>query len=109
VLWVFGSFISSPTYIIESEYNIPAVDDSYLSNRKTFLYHMDVWRLFEAKELEELEFYQKVDGANVFVIEWADKITDILENIKAEAIVLWVEIDYGIGEFDRVIRVSDFG
>lgn len=100
--------ISSPTFIIESVYDIPGADDSYVESRNLEFIHMDTWRLFDGQELEELDFYKQVDNCNVFVIEWADKILDVLKRVSSESIIIWIEIEYGEGESERNIKVSDF-
>lgn len=100
--------IKSPTYIIEDEYNIQAPEGSFVHDRQVKLFHLDVWRLYEAKELEDLNFYRQVEECNVFVIEWADKVIPVLKNVVSDAIVIWVEISYGEEEEERKVVVSDF-
>jgi L-threonylcarbamoyladenylate synthase len=100
--------ISSPTYTLENIYKIPAVENSFLESKKISLIHMDTWRIYSSEELEALDFYNQVDDCNVFVIEWADKIIDVLEKISSETIIVWVEIDYSNKENQRLIKISDF-
>lgn len=100
--------ISSPTFIIENNYIIPVVRDSYLSIHRTELIHIDAWRLYDTSELEQLDFLKQVDELNVFVIEWAEKVIDILEQVSAEAIILWIDIEYGKGKNIRSVTISDF-
>ncbi len=100
--------IKSPTFIIENNYKIEGKEGSYLSQKKIELIHIDVWRLFSGKELKELDFLEQVENSNIFVIEWADKIVDLLKEISSDAVVLWVEIKYGENELEREIVVSDF-
>ncbi|MBD3362483.1 threonylcarbamoyl-AMP synthase [Candidatus Dojkabacteria bacterium] len=100
--------ITSPTFIIENNYQIPAVENSYLSQKDVELIHIDVWRLHNSKELEDLNFFKQIGEGNVFVIEWADKVIDILKKVTSDAIILWVDIEYGKARNERKITISDF-
>jgi tRNA threonylcarbamoyl adenosine modification protein YjeE len=80
--------INSPTFIIEKEYNIETVPDSYLSEKKPMLYHIDTWRLFDGAELKQLGFFDQVSKGNVFSIEWADKVTELFERISEDAVIV---------------------
>jgi tRNA threonylcarbamoyladenosine biosynthesis protein TsaE len=60
--------ISSPTFtilLIHEEGRIP-------------LYHFDVYRIEEPEEMEEVGFDEYMDGDGVCLIEWAEKIADLL-------------------------------
>ncbi len=58
---------NSPTFVIMRSYegNIP-------------LYHFDVYRLSGSAEFEEIGYEEFIYGSGVSVIEWADKIDDVL-------------------------------
>lgn len=100
--------INSPTFTIEKEYVIKTAPESYLSEKKTTLYHIDTWRLFKSSELEQLGFFEKVSKGNVFVVEWADKILDLLKNISEDAVIIWIKIEHQNEESIRLISVSNF-
>lgn len=100
--------INSPTFIIEKEYVFSTPTDSYLSQKKPKFYHIDTWRLFEASELEQLGFVQKVAEGNVFAVEWADKIAELLKRVSEDAVIIWVKIEHGEGDSSRKIVVSDY-
>lgn len=100
--------INSPTFIIEKEYKIETVSDSYLEEKKPTLYHMDTWRVHEASEIEELGFFDQVLAGNVFAIEWADKIADLFEKVSPDAVIVWIKIEHGEKENTRHIIVSDY-
>lgn len=100
--------IQSPTFIIEREYLIPGVEGSYVAERKPKLFHIDTWRLFEQVELEDLHFVQQVAEGNVFVVEWADKVSELLERVSEDAVIIWVKLDYGQQLTERKITVSDY-
>ncbi len=73
--------ITSPTFIIVHEYALP--------NRPYQLYHIDLYRIESAAEAcgTGLEDYFFGDG--VCVIEWADRIVDILPKDR-----LWIRLRY---------------
>ncbi len=100
--------IQSPTFIIEKEYSVAVPDDSHLSNKKPFLYHIDTWRLFEPLELEELGFINQVAAGNIFSIEWADKVTELFKRVSEDAVIVWIKIEHGTSETSRTITVSDY-
>lgn len=100
--------INSPTFIIEKEYKIGAVADSYLAEIKPMLYHIDTWRLFEPTELEQLGFFEQVAKNNIFVIEWADKVTEVFEKTAEDAVIIWIKIEHTDEENKRKIIVSDY-
>ena len=59
--------VTSPTFTLMNEY--PG---------KTALYHLDMYRLSGVRELEEMGYEEYLGGDGVLVIEWAEKIRDIL-------------------------------
>lgn len=78
-------FVTSPTFTIINEYNgdVPVA-------------HIDVYRLSDAGELEEVGFRDYLKEY-VVIIEWADLVIDILPEE-----ILWVELET-IGEQERRI------
>ncbi len=100
--------VNSPTFIIEKEYKVSVATKSYLSKKKPFLYHIDTWRLFDSTELKTLGFFEQVAKGNVFVIEWADKVTEVFEKVSEDAVIVWIKIEHGKNETERKITVSDY-
>jgi len=100
--------VSSPTFIIENEYQISTLPDSYLSEKKPTLYHIDTWKMFESSELEQIGFFEQVSKNNVFVVEWADKVADVFEKVSEDAVILWIKIEHSSLENERMITVSDY-
>lgn len=84
--------IVSPTYIIEAEYE----------NKK--LIHIDSWRLTSGEELRELGFSKRIVDRAVIVIEWAERVVDLIKEHNDEAIIIWVKISYGATENERLIN-----
>ncbi|MBU1137028.1 tRNA (adenosine(37)-N6)-threonylcarbamoyltransferase complex ATPase subunit type 1 TsaE [Patescibacteria group bacterium] len=61
--------ITSPTFVIFKKYLFSAGN----------LYHVDCYRIKDAKDLAELDFSETLKlKENVILIEWAEKIKDIL-------------------------------
>lgn len=61
--------VASPTFNIVLEY--PEVQPP--------LYHFDVYRLDEASELEDIDFYALVEDEGVSLIEWGEKFDEALD------------------------------
>ena len=64
--------VTSPTFVLEKIYK--------LSNQKfSHLIHIDAYRLESSNELKQLGWDTIVlDKGNLIVVEWADKVEDIL-------------------------------
>ncbi len=60
--------INSPTFTILKEYH-----DGRLP-----LYHFDVYRIGSEDEMDEIGYYDAIDGDGVCLIEWSQLIQDIL-------------------------------
>lgn len=60
--------VNSPTFTILQIYD----------EGKMPLYHFDVYRIEESEEMEEVGFDDYIDGDGVSVIEWPERIEDIL-------------------------------
>lgn len=84
--------VCSPSYTLVNEYDgrIP-------------LFHFDLYRLEDAKDINELGFEEYLEGEGVSVIEWADVAPDLLplEHLKID-----IQI---ISENKRNIAVSGKG
>lgn len=81
--------VTSPTFAIENEYGD--------------LFHFDAWRLEKSEELRALGFEDLIKNKKVIAVEWADRVPDIIREFDDEAIIIWVKIEYGKGENDRVL------
>ena len=84
--------ISSPTFTIVNCYEgtLP-------------IYHFDVYRIDDSDEMYEIGFEEYVYGNGISIIEWSEKIADILPENRYE-----IEIckDYSIHEDFRTISIN---
>jgi tRNA threonylcarbamoyladenosine biosynthesis protein TsaE len=85
--------ITSPTFTIVQE---------YMSGRIP-LYHFDVYRLNSEEEMYELGYEEYFFGKGVCVVEWADKI---LELIPQDSII--IRIEYGTNEEQRIYHIENY-
>lgn len=74
--------LTSPTYVILKNYEIPSVEDEGMTVSDDFfknLIHIDAYRLDKAEELQKLNWdFYKNNPDNLILIEWAEKVSDIL-------------------------------
>ncbi len=88
--------VTSPTFSLVEEYDVP--------KSKLELQHFDAWRLGDSAELEALGFLKMVENRNMIIsIEWAERVADLIKKYRDEAIIVWVKIEYGKNEDDRLI------
>ncbi|NQT30576.1 MAG: tRNA (adenosine(37)-N6)-threonylcarbamoyltransferase complex ATPase subunit type 1 TsaE [Candidatus Saganbacteria bacterium] len=84
-----ADYVTSPTFIIINEYN----------GRLPF-FHVDLYRLNDATEVEDLGIEEYFERGGVCVIEWAEKLGDLApKNFQ----LVKIEI---LGENERKICVS---
>ncbi len=86
-------YVTSPTFTLINEYpgRIP-------------LYHMDAYRLSGSRDLEDMGYEEYFYGDGVVVIEWAEKVDDI---IPAEALLIHLEHSNGDTRKIRISSKSD--
>lgn len=85
--------VTSPTFNLMVAY----------SGGRIPLYHFDLYRLEDPCQLEDLAFYETVEGDGVSCIEWASKFPDEMPEDRLEVFIA-VE-----GEDERCIRARAFG
>ena len=73
--------VSSPTFVLVNVYRRPA------DGR---LFHMDTYRLSGAREAEDLDLDAMLDSGPL-VIEWADRIAEILPKDRLSIYLQWVD------------------
>jgi tRNA threonylcarbamoyl adenosine modification protein (Sua5/YciO/YrdC/YwlC family)/tRNA threonylcarbamoyl adenosine modification protein YjeE len=89
------SMISSPTFNIIREYPINSTAQMF--------YHIDTWRLEKGEELLELGLKKMICPNNIIVIEWPQKVKEILKKIAKDVLLVLVDIET-ISETKRKIR-----
>jgi len=81
-----GETITSPTYDLINQYFSKKENINFI--------HIDAWRIYEEKELQDLDFTKSITDKSVFAIEWADKVADTIRQKKEDALIVWVDIKY---------------
>jgi len=83
--------ITSPTFIIVNEY----------SGGRLYLYHFDVYRINSSDEMLDIGCDEMFFGDGVCVIEWAERIKDIIPEG-----AVFISIERGESENHRVISIG---
>lgn len=68
-----SKYVNSPTFVIIKQYK-----------GRVPLYHFDLYRLDNSSPLDSENYNEYLFGDGVSVIEWADKITDLLPKKRIE-------------------------
>jgi L-threonylcarbamoyladenylate synthase len=89
--------ITSPTFALENEYE----------NKKEKLYHFDAWRMENPNDLSTLGFENLIKNKAIISIEWAEKVADVIRKFDDEAIIIWVKIEFGKKENERVMSLGN--
>ena len=85
--------VTSPTFNLVTVY-----EDGCM-----LLYHFDLYRLEDALELEDIDFYGIVEGDGVSCIEWASKFP---EEMPEDRLEVYLEV---LSETDRCIKARAWG
>ncbi|MFA6548976.1 MAG: tRNA (adenosine(37)-N6)-threonylcarbamoyltransferase complex ATPase subunit type 1 TsaE [Candidatus Margulisiibacteriota bacterium] len=89
-------YVNSPTFIIINEHQaLPAGRQGRLP-----LYHVDLYRLEDAAEIEDLGIEEYFNAGGVCVIEWAEKLGNLMPK---NAEMIKIEI---VSENERSISLS---
>ncbi|MBQ7563217.1 MAG: tRNA (adenosine(37)-N6)-threonylcarbamoyltransferase complex ATPase subunit type 1 TsaE [Lachnospiraceae bacterium] len=91
-----GGYVNSPTFTILNSY-----EDGRLP-----LYHFDVYRIEDADEMEEIGYEDCLYGGGVCLIEWADRIRELLPET---AVQITIEKDMNKGPDHRIITIDRNG
>lgn len=86
--------ITSPTFVILKKYPVK------IGNIKNLI-HIDCYRFFGSDDLSDLGFEEFVqDGNNLIVVEWADRVRDIMP-----ADTQWIQFKRGKEDNERIITI----
>ncbi len=104
--------VSSPTFLIMRKHNLgleiasssdlPAGRQASRNDKQYyFLIHIDAYRLNNSQELLDLGLEKIIaDEQNIVVVEWADKIKDLLPKN-----TIWINFEHGEDEKIRSLHV----
>jgi len=84
--------VTSPTFTLIQEY----------AGRLT-LYHVDAYRLNDARQLEALGFDELCEADGVIVVEWADRVWPLV----ADYDPIGIHLEYTPAERERKIRMEN--
>jgi tRNA threonylcarbamoyladenosine biosynthesis protein TsaE len=87
-----GFYVTSPSYSLINEY--PG---------RLLLFHVDLYRVQDVSEFEELGLEEIVEGDGVTVIEWADKWVGALPNHR---LAVWMSI---VNDRTRALQLTGYG
>lgn len=82
----------SPSYALVNEYR---------DSKKNNIYHFDFYRINSEQEAIDSGFYEYIDSGNLCLIEWPQKVSQLLSKEK----VLYINIDLS-GENERVLKIN---
>lgn len=86
---------------INEQVTSPSYD---LLNNYDSLSHIDTWRMLDPNiELGGLGTQKLISDKSVIAIEWADRALQEIKTYVDDAIIIWVKIEYGKNENDRLI------
>ena len=63
--------VSSPTFSIINEYR---------TNQNKVVYHMDLYRLKNITEIEDIGLFEYLESGNLCIIEWGDIIEKLIDS-----------------------------
>lgn len=88
--------VVSPSYDLLVNYSLLTLNCS--------LFHIDTWRMIAPnEELNDLNVRSLLEKEAIVAIEWADRSLETIKNYSDDAIIIWVKIEYGKNENDRLI------
>ena len=80
--------VVSPTFILCNEYQARHAGNHFV------LYHIDAYRMYDPGEMKQIGSDTMLAGANVIVIEWAEKVTEYLTPYLQEAVRVKIKFEH---------------
>jgi tRNA threonylcarbamoyladenosine biosynthesis protein TsaE len=88
----FEGYVTSPTFIIVNEYS-----------GRVPIEHVDLYRITDARELEDIGYREFFFGDGVALVEWADRVPELLPETRLDVAIVIA------GEEAREFSVSAHG
>jgi len=85
--WPDSELVTSPTFTLVHEYA-----------GKCVMFHVDVYRLRDLKELQTIGFHELMQPWSAVVVEWANRVAEAMPQE-----TIWVEISIA-GETARILK-----
>jgi len=92
IAWGLGviEYARSPTFVLITRYQ-----------GRLDIHHVDLYRIEDPMEAEDLALEEYLAGPGVCVVEWADRAPHLFPDSS-----LWIELAYGQGELDRTLKMT---
>ncbi len=84
------ALVQSPTFGIVNVY----------SNKSLIVNHFDLYRLESFHEIEDIGIWEYIDSGNYCLIEWPEKLENMLEN--------YIEIQFELNDSFRKVKINKF-
>lgn len=88
--------VISPTFILHREYKL---------NDNNMFHHLDIYRIGQEFELNELNIKNLLKKNNVVVIEWANNFSDYFNNLSDLADIITLDFTHK-SESERVVKIN---
>ena len=96
-----SEIITSPTYTIISEYPLPIRLGKKKPSGSPALYHIDVYRLNNEEDFDQIGGSEIINSGGIAVIEWSERIQ---KSLPENTITVTIEIS---GPSSRLIKIKD--
>ena len=95
IAWGVGvhEYARSPTFVLMARYK-----------GRFPMHHIDLFRIDDPLEAQDLGMEEYLGGEGVCVVEWADRTVDLFPPES-----LWIQLEYGDGERERHISIQAKG
>jgi tRNA threonylcarbamoyladenosine biosynthesis protein TsaE len=111
VVAISGQLGTGKTVIVKGIARALGIKEDITSPTYTFVngfhgdidfYHFDMYRINDPEEVEDLGFFEYFSPESICVIEWADRVADLLPRKRVD---IWIEKDPEKGSDHRKIAV----